>query len=344
MALLELSEFYKLVLALKPGPQISRAYLIAGDEIYLKRELISILKKKLMPENPDFNYCHFELEKCELETIEAEIKSYPMMADFRLVTIEISQVTSDQKLKAFFQMLYDMKFYDTFLLIYFEKIDLRKAFLTKALQDFDCVECKIPYSSQIPAWIQQIAQRYSLRFKEEAIALFHHKIGDSLSQIDLEIKKLQGFSSDGWITEEVVKNLVVSSTESNVFESIHRFFSCDPVKSSQSFKRLLESGESPILIVSLMARHTRLLLKYHAGRKANLNGQKLAQFLRVPTYFLKQYEAEAKNWSSFQLLNLLSRLSELDVSLKTKSQDSQEMILNWTLQQLLSADTRVYVQ
>jgi DNA polymerase-3 subunit delta len=338
MALLELSDFYKLALALKPSPKTARAYLIGGDELYLKRELLSVLKQKLTPENPEFNNIHLDLEKMDIESIESEIKSYPMMADFKLVTIEISQATLDQKQKALFQMLYGIDLHDTYLIIYFEKSDLRKAFLTQAIQNFTCVECKTPYASQIPVWIQQIAQRYGLKFKEEAIALFHHRVGDSLSQIDLEIKKLQSFSSNGWVTEEIVQNLVVSSTESTVFESVHFFFTRDVVRCTQSFKQLMDSGESPILLVTLMARHTRLLLKYHSGRKANLSGPKLAQFLKVPPYFFKQYESEASQWTSSQLLNLIAHLAELDLKLKTRSQNSQEMILNWTLKQLQIVD------
>jgi DNA polymerase-3 subunit delta len=129
----------------------------------------------------------------------------------------------------------------------------------------------------------------------------------------------------------MISTLVVRSSEANVFEAIRYFFLRDAIKAIQAFETLLNSGESPILIVSLIARQARLLLKLYCGYQSNLQGPKLAQYLKIPPYFLKQYEAEASKWDVSSLNHLLSDLSELDLRLKTKSQDVSEVILNWTL-------------
>jgi len=333
MALIELSSFFKKAQSLKHLPELSRVYLVGGDDVYLKREIYSLLKQRLKPENFEFNYFNFELERSEIDAIELEIKSYPMMADFRLVTVEVSQITPEPKLKSFCHFIESMSFYDTYVVINFEKADLKKSYFKNLIQQFDCVECKTPYSNQVTTWIQQIAQKYGLKFRDEALALFHTRVGESLAYIDLEVQKLQGFSDSGWVTASLVNNLIKPSGDAQLFESIRFFYSRNILRSIHAFQYLLRSGESPVLIVSLLARQARLLLKVYIGYNANLQGPKLAQYLKVPHYFLKQYESEAKLWSMNSLIHLISSLSDLDIRLKTKSQDSTELILNWTIKQ-----------
>lgn len=334
MGPVELSEFYKQAQSLTPQSSKERIYFAVGDEFYLKREIFHLLKAKLMPDNSEFNYTHLDLDKTDVQTLDLEARSYPMMAESRLVTVDVYQSISEQKLKDFFGWIESAELYDTHLVVQFEKLDLKKTFVQKTLSKVTYIECKTPYSYQIPTWIQQIAARYQLRFRDEAGVLFHSRVGDSLAQIDLEIQKLQGFAEQGWISEALVSKLVVFSQEARIFESIKDFFSRNSVKTCHSFQQLIEGGESPVLLVSLLARHTRLLLKVHAGHRSGIQGVKLAQALRVPLYFLKQYEKDAKLWSRVSLKNLILKLNQLDRSLKTTSLNPVEILLNWTVESI----------
>jgi DNA polymerase III delta subunit len=353
--LLELSDFYYLAQGLKPEERRYSVFLLGGSEEFLKKELFRLLKKKLQPEPLEFNSTYFSLHKIIFSDWETELKAYPILSSFRLSILEIDEKASSQQVEQFFKRLESLELYDTYLVVLFNREDFKKQITVclhasssdkknfvgeeqeKPQYDIVAVDCRPPYSYQVGGWIQQIANRYQLKFRQEALILFHTRVGDTLSHIDLEIQKLQHFSDQGWITEQVVSDFVVFHHEAKVFEAIKKFFNGDFLGVHHDFETLLFSGESPTLLVVLLLRQTRLLLKLHLGRKMGFQGAKLAQYLKVPQYFLKSYESQAVRWSEKSLEFFLVQLSHLDWDLKTKNMDSSQQLLNWIIEPLRSS-------
>jgi DNA polymerase-3 subunit delta len=92
--------------------------------------------------------------------------------------------------------------------------------------------------------------------------------------------------------------------------------------------KLLEQGQSEIGIVSLVARHIRILLMIRQGFELNLSGQKLATFAQVPSYYLQDYVGQARLWSSKKLEMVLVILSETDKALKSSPLSSHIWLEN----------------
>ena len=89
------------------------------------------------------------------------------------------------------------------------------------------------------------------------------------------------------------------------------------VKSLNLLASLLEQGQNEIALVSLLARHLRILLKVQQGQKENLSSSQLAKKTGLHPYFLKNYLKQVALWTKPQLENTLQSLFLTDKALKS---------------------------
>ena len=87
----------------KPSP----VYLICGDDSYLRRSSLALLKEKYMPDVlPEFNYTEFDGSDCTVDEIAAAVETLPMMAERRMVVVkdmDAASISAEQyrKLESF---------------------------------------------------------------------------------------------------------------------------------------------------------------------------------------------------------------------------------------------------
>src|SRR5690606_12512167 len=86
----------------------------------------------------------------------------------------------------------------------------------------------------------------------------------------------------------------------------------DRIRSFELLASLLEQGQSEVGIVSLMARHVRILIRVKRGQELGYAGARLAQYVQVPPYFLNNYLRQAGLWSIRRLEQVLLTLNETD--------------------------------
>ena len=102
----------------KPSP----VYLICGDDGYLRRRSLEMLKEKYRPDVlPEFNYTEFDGSDCTVDEISAAADTLPMMAQRRMVVVkdmDAAAISADQyrKLESF---LVSIANNDSCILIFF---------------------------------------------------------------------------------------------------------------------------------------------------------------------------------------------------------------------------------
>lgn len=330
MALLELNQFYQEISNLK-APSSESAFLVYGQDEFLKREIFTLLKEKFTPENPEFNWIHFELAKAEWDAIYMDLQAYPMFADYRVIVIEISDACPEIKIKALREYLAKNLSPTSKVIIQWNSEDNKKVTSSKLTDLCMSVECRPPYAYQVGTWINQLANRYYLTFDPHALLLFHEWVGDQLAVIDLELKKFAHHqSTPQLVTEQQVRATITRQAEANIFEWIRLLLKRNKkVQTYQELKNILDSGESPLAVTQLLARHIRILLKREYFLHQGLRGPKLAQALKIPPYFLKKYDEDSKAWSTNQLKLIINQLAQLDRQLKSSKLSVETLLLNW---------------
>ncbi|MNK96739.1 DNA polymerase III subunit delta [compost metagenome] len=279
----------------------------------------------------DFNYSMFYASDADISVVRDAVETLPMMAPNRLVILKEAQELTDKEW-AELDSLIANPVESTVFVITASRVDKRKKQIRALLDKATCVEFKKPYENQIPSWINYIAQSLGLTISNEAIHLLHKLVGHHLTEIEAELKKVGEFV-EGQRRIEVadVAQVVSRSKEESVFDFTKAVGLNDRVRALEHLVQLLDQGQSEMGIISLVARHIRILLTVKRGLEENLHGAKLAHYAQVPPYFLENYIEQSRLWTAKKLEQTLVVLSETDKALKSSPLSSHIWLENMVL-------------
>lgn len=327
MALIDAQKFYR---DLEKG-QLAPLYFLFGEEPYLLNQSVERFKYAVLTEGAvDFNYSLFYASDADVVTVRDAVETLPMMAARRLVILKEAQELSDKEW-AELDPLIESAVDSTVFVILASRVDKRKKQIRALLDKAQCVEFKKPYENQIPSWINYIAQSLGLTISNDAIHLLHKLVGHHLTEIEGELKKLGEYVSGRRIELADVAQTVSRSKEENVFDFTKAIGENDRVKALEHLVHLLDQGQNEIGIISLVARHVRILLTLKRGTEEGLHGAKLAHYAQIPPYFLENYIDQARLWTTKKLETTLVVLSETDKALKSSPLSSHIWLENMVL-------------
>lgn len=327
MALIDAQKFYR---DLEKG-QTAPLYFLFGEEPYLLNQSVERFKYAVLTEGAvDFNYSLFYASDADVVVVRDAVETLPMMAARRLVILKEAQELTDKEW-AELEPLFESPVDSTVFVILASRVDKRKKQIRLLLDKADCVEFKKPYENQIPSWINYIAQSLGLTISNDAILLLHKLVGHHLTEIEGELKKLGEYVGERRIEMADVAQVVSRSKEENVFDFTKAIGENDRVKALELLVHLLDQGQNEIGIVSLVARHVRILLTLKRGMEEGLHGAKLAHYAQVPPYFLESYLDQARLWTAKKLEQTLVVLSDTDKALKSSPLSSHIWLENLVL-------------
>ena len=202
---------------------------------------------------------------------------------------------------------------------------LRKAWI-KELKVFkellsvcEFIYLKMPYSNHIDSWLDFLIQKRELRLSEQAKKTLKYLVGDSLIEIDSELQKLQSLvgAEDKVLSDKDILDAVPTRFLESIFLLTDLIGKKDVVNSLVTLARLLDSSQNEHAILSLIARHFRILSQVLIFLKQGLRGRRLAQKIGLPFNFLSQYEKQASFWTVSKIGIALSHLSQVEKALKS---------------------------
>ena len=201
-------------------------------------------------------------------------------------------------------------------------------------------------SRDLAAWVRARTHRYGGRLTPEAAERLVKSVGDNLLQLDQEAQKLALLAAGGdgaEITAAVVDAAVTPSATESIFRLI------DAVGAGQRDRALtllhelrLRGEESAIGIVSLLARHFRLLWQARVMSEAGWRGDggsfppsalpllpargniSLPDLLKRQRWLGRPLLAQAQRFPLSELTRVFGRLLAADLALKRGPSDTGE--------------------
>ena len=314
MALVESQKFYK---DLESGI-VAPLYLISGDEPFLLEQAYSFLKGTLLePHDIDFNFQVFHGAELDIESLIDSLQVLPMMSARRVVILKEAEEMKDSQWEAlapFFLKPID----STVFAIFASRVDKRKKIFKVLVETGTVLEFKKPFENQIPSWIRYIAKNLALEIDDEAIHETHRRVGSHLLEIESALKSLRDFIGEKRrLTQTDVESFLSQTREESIFDLVASLGHGDRVKSLELLVNVLDQGQNEVGLISLLARHFRILFQLKRNQTQGLHGARLAQALQIPPYFLNQYLEQGRVWSENQLMQILVILSTTDRALKS---------------------------
>jgi DNA polymerase-3 subunit delta len=307
---------------LKSG-KLRPVYLLWGPEtLLLDRALAEIEAQALSGAMTAFNCDRFRARDASAAEVAAAAQTLPMMAERRLVVLKELEAWRAEEQEKLLPCL-EQPSPQTCLVLVAEEVDGRRKLAKAAAAAGAVVEFKHPYPAQLPALIQAMAAEQKKSIEADAAELLIELKGNNLQMLAQEMEKLALYVGQGpTITREQVAESVADTKLSVVFEFTDAVGERNPDQALRVFHRMMETGEAPLAVLGMVARHFRLIWKIQALKQERKSVAEMAQETGLNRYILeKTYLPQAQNFSPADLGRLSSALADLDFALKSSASD-----------------------
>ncbi|MDP4710845.1 MAG: DNA polymerase III subunit delta [Saprospiraceae bacterium] len=298
--------------------QFVPVYFFHGLEPYFIDELMEALDASVLEESEKaFNLSVlYGKEIDHLAVVDAAMR-FPMMAERQLVLIKEAQEMKQLK---------DLEGYvknptqTTVLAIAYKgkKYNFNSNFGKLLKSKAVVFESKPLYDNQIVPWITQYLKRLKFEMAPEAAALLAEYLGTDIAKIRNELDKLSlNIPAGSKITADIIEKYIGISKDYNVFELQRALGQRQHTRAQQIVNYFAANARKhpmPVIIGTLAAFFSKLyLLKSLAGAPEK---EVLDQLKLKSSYFLKDYQLAARNFSLVQLELLIAMLAEYDLKSK----------------------------
>ncbi|MBM2840373.1 MAG: polymerase subunit delta [Bacteroidetes bacterium] len=310
--------------------KISPVYLLYGEEDFLTEEGTDlIVKSALTPDQQDFNLDIMYGSDADARDILSHASSFPMMSERRVVVVrDLDKLGNKELLSPYIEQAAP----STCLILHSIKPDFRKKPYVTAKRQATAIKCDPIRDYQIAGWISKRVKGQGFAIDAEAVKILAMYVGTSLREIQNELSKLYIFIGEKrTITPDDIRAVVGISKEYNVFELQGAIGVKNLARSTEILSRMLDAGESPILVIVMLTRYFTTLWKLHDHRRRGTSNAELAGAVGVNPYFVKEYLTSLNNYSLEEIENAFETLANADLQLKSAPLDPVQVMQNMLL-------------
>lgn len=309
-------KYLQIISDIKKG-EFKPIYLLMGDESYYIDSITdTIIKNALDDSERDFNQTILYGLDAEISSLINTAKRYPMMASRQLVVLKEAQMFDDIDEIIMYVEQYQPT---TILVINYKGGVLKNKKLITAIEKVGAVfEFKKLYENQVPKFITDYLQSYSLTIESKAVSMIADYIGNDLNKIVGELEKLKiVIGDDKEVTAQLVEEHIGISKDYNNFEFLSAIVNKDVYKVNKIIKYFESNPKNNSIIptISIMFNFfSNLLLVYYAPDKSDMGLVKELNF-KSP-YQLKEYKTAKLHYNVFKCVEIISLLREYDAKSK----------------------------
>jgi DNA polymerase-3 subunit delta len=299
--------------------EFSTIYLLHGEEDFLIEEATdAIVEAALTKDERGFNLDIMYGNEADTRDVISHASSFPMMAERRVVVVRDADKLPQPDVLASYV---DQPSPTTSLLLVCAKPDFRKKPFSSIKKKAFVLECKPLWENQISGWISRRVKKDKREITPDAASMLAAYVGTSLREISNELEKLYIYLGEKkTLGVDDVTAIVGVSKEFTVFELQWAIGAKDTRKATEILERMIEAGESPIMMVSMLTRFFQTLYKLHDARRRGASGtQALAQAGIFS--FGDRWSNVASKFSIRNIEDAFLLLSEVDEKLKTSGGD-----------------------
>lgn len=292
-------------------------YLLMGTEPYYP-DLVcdEIMKFALTDSERDFNQTVFYGLDTDAGTVASECRSYPMMAERRLVVVKEAQ--SMKTLEDLAAYASDpMESTVLVILMHGASADKRRALYKNVQKKGVVLVSDALRDYEMPQWITSFYKSRGLGIEPAAAALLAEYAGTDMSRIMLETEKMQKNLPEGTVrvnAADIEKNVGISR-QFSIFELTKAL---SYMKAEKALKIAAYIGNGPkfmlLLATAPLYTHFYRILKYEAALLKNpaMSKADRAKLLGVNPYFMEEYDVAARNYPIRRCMKVISLLEEYD--------------------------------
>lgn len=294
-------------------------YLLYGLEKYLiDKEIKDIMKKNNID---SININSYDLNVETIETIIDDCMTISLFSDKKGIIVYNSNIFTakknniEQNISVLEQYLNNIN-PNTILIFtsYEDKIDERKK-IVKSFKNIINIK-KFSNDTNINTIVKDMFKDYQIN--NSTINLLIDRVGKNLAILSQEVDKIITYKNED---KNIIDSDIIMLTNKNfdidIFALIEAIVTKDKSKALNIYYEMLKYNEEPIKIIVMLANQFRIIYQAKEMYKKGYTESDIAQNLGIHPYRIKLALNKAREYSSSSLLSYLSKLSDLDIGIKT---------------------------
>jgi DNA polymerase III subunit delta len=303
------------------------AYVLLGPEAYQVKHAIGLFRSRvILPEALAFNCTEVDVKSASMAEILAFANTFPMMSGHRLVIVRGIGSLPESEQKDLCAYL-DRPAPKCVLVLEAETLDQRTAFYRKLKEQACIVECVKLKPAALERWAGEFVRSQGYRLSAQALSKLVQLAGSDQETLRAEIEKLMLYGgTDKSIPDSAVEMLVQSSRQRGIFDLTDALGKRDRRSALILLDNLLESGEPPLVVLAMMARHFRqmLIAKEMLGQRRST--REIAGAAQIPGFIAEEFLRQVRAFDLATIRRMHVRVADVDHRFKSTGADDRMLL------------------
>lgn len=303
-----------------------KAYLLCGDEAYLKVQYKNKLLKALNPDGDTMNFNHYEGRNIDVKELIDLCETMPFFADRRVVLLEN---TGFFKNKCDELADYMKELPDYLCLVFVEDEVDKRSKMYKAVKSCGRIgEFARQDEKTLMQWAAGILKKEGKNITQRDMELLLTMTGIDMGNLRMELEKLITYTGDrDVVTRADIQAVCTTQIQNKIFDMVRAVTEKNQKRALELYYDLLTLKEPPMRILFLLAKQFRQLLLVKEYTEEGVAQPEMASRLGVPSFVVRNIASCARAY----------RISELRQAV-TDFVDAEEAVKTGRLQDVLSVE------
>lgn len=322
------SDFFKLI---KQGLP-SRAFVLHGDEEYVKERAINEIVNSVDEDLRPFNVT--ELEKPTPQVLSEACMTLPLFSDKRFV---ICYELADRiEVPKYMECLNNIPDETVLLLVFKGKLAANSAILKLAAKNGSDVLFDTLSQEECIRWCVKHTGEAGVLMTADVARIFVGTVGTDMANLVSETDKLIDYVGSGsTVSAQDISVCTRAALDVRIFDMLDMFTYGKEGDGIVALHSLIDEGNEPMSIAAFLAGRFKIILEARRGIDAKLNKRDTVARMDGNRYASEKAFDAARMFTQGELLNLISELSDtsyMRISGTFKEEKYLEMVLlkhNW---------------
>lgn len=333
----------ELKLQIKNG-EFSNAYLIYGEESYLKDFYIKKLKNKLVdPAFEDFNFHSYDGKNASVDDIIMDSQMVPMMSEYSFILVHDFPLDKNKndsdKIKAFLKELPE----SAVVVFWMDSIevDVKRNSKWKSIEGAfakyaSSVNLEKRSENELSKLVISSAKKRGCSIDSMTAKYFISIVGSDIQTIFSELEKLCAYSENSEITKGVIDKLATKSLQARVFDLSRFILKGDSNGAYNVLSVLFAQKEESIGILSVITNCYVDMYRVKCAKSANKSENDVTNYFNYKgrEFLVRNAARDSSKISIKALREMLDVLANTDEMMKSTAVNKQ-LLLEETVAKLL---------